>query len=148
MANEKSKGAKAWLHQSCRILKSCPEMTAMEFATTVAAILSIPCATVEWQSASTHIAILVAEPRFSLSGIIECPSCPIVPGNRRFVRRWSHTSNRASAMVALKKGRLPDVPIATILYRPKPQPSTSKQMLLAPKRDGDGKETGMTCTAS
>jgi hypothetical protein len=85
---------------------------AKESASTVTARLSIGFAIVEWRNVATPIVIPVGRRQFSLNGIREGPSCPTVPDNRRFVQRWNHISNRASAVVDSEKGRFHVVHIA------------------------------------
>jgi hypothetical protein len=117
-------------------------------ANTVAAVSITCCAIAEWRNACTLIAILVAEPQSSLSGIRECPGWPIVPDNKKSARLWSHIFNAASVAVISKGGRFPAVHIANTRCPLRLQLRISKPMLPALSEAGNGREIGVTCTAS
>lgn len=120
---------------------------AKESARTVTAPLTIGFAIVEWRNVATPIVIPVGERRFSLSGIREGPSCPIVPDNKRFVQRWNHISSRASAVVDSGKGRFPVVRIAISPCPLNLRLPTSKPTLPVLTKAGDGRGIGVACTA-
>jgi hypothetical protein len=119
----------------------------MESASTVTALLRIGFAIVEWRNVATPIVIPVGERQFSLNGRREGPSYPIAPDNKRFVQRWNHISNRASAAVDSGKGRFPVVRIATNPYPLNLRLPISRPTLSVLRKAGGGRGIGAACTA-